>query len=78
MSAHQLSPLPQRLARLLIRSEDKGLAAKVEGYFAKHSDGIYSRIHEWLDDTENHELRHTLGTQVCELIEAGNTAGLED
>lgn len=78
MSTHPLSPLPQRLAKLLIRSEDKGLAQKVERYFAKNSDGIYDSIHCWLDDTENHELRHTLGTKVCELIEAGNFSALED
>lgn len=78
MTAHNLSPLPQRLARLLIRSEDKGLAQKVERWLSKNSDGLYPAIHVWLDDCENHELRLSLGTKVCELIEAGHSAALEE
>lgn len=78
MSSHPLSPLPQRLAKLLIRSEDKGLAQKVEHWLAKNSDGLYPAIHVWLDDCENHELRLSLGTRVCEIIESGETIRLEE
>lgn len=78
MAAHELSPLPQRLAKLLVHSKDKGLAAKVEVWLAKNSDGIYPRIHLWLDDADNHELRYTLGTKMCEIIESGHTALLEE
>lgn len=80
MSAHDLSPIPQRLARLLVKSPDRRLAQKVETWLGKNSNGLYPFIHLWLDApaSENIELRRTLGAKVCEIIESGATNLLEE
>ncbi len=74
--SHPLHPLPQRLARLLIQSKDKQLAAKVDGYLARNTP--YKRVHEWLDAEDNVPLRQAVGQHVCAVIESENTAALEE
>lgn len=75
---HSLYPLPQRLAGLLVKHPDRHLAAKVETWMARHSNGLYSHLHTWLDDDTNVELRKTLGTQACEIIESEELGRLEE
>ncbi len=75
---HPLSPLPQRLAGLLVMSKDSGLAGRVERWMGRQSNGLYPYLHLWLDDTGNLELRKTLGAKACEIIETENLAQFEE
>ena len=67
---HCLHPLPQRLAKLLVKAKDPQLAGRVEQWMGKQSDGLYKHLHTWLDDEGNVELRRTLGQKACEIIES--------
>lgn len=67
---HPLQPLPLRLARLLVKAKDPHLAGKVEAWMGRQSGGLYRRLSTWLDDDTNVELRKTLGTKACEIIES--------
>lgn len=67
--ANDLHPLPQRLAKLLVKAKDPQLASRVEQWMGRQSNGLYRHLHTWLDDTTNVELRKTLGTKACEIIE---------
>jgi len=67
---HQLYPLPNRLAKLLVKAKDPHLAGRVESWMSRQSKGLYAHLHTWLDDTENVELRRTLGQKACEIIES--------
>lgn len=75
---HALSPLPQRLAKLLVASKDPHLAGRVEAWMGRHSAGVYHRLHFWLDDPDNLELRRDLGQRACEIIESENLARFEE
>ena len=77
-SAHELSPLPQRLAGLLVKSKDPHLAGRVERWMGRQSNGLYPFLHRWLDDEGNIELRKTLGAKACEIIETENLAQFEE
>lgn len=76
-STHSLHPLPQRLAKLLVKG-DRDLASKVEAWMSRHSEGRYPFLHRWLDDTENLPERVALGARVCEIIESGELSQLEE
>lgn len=75
---HPLHPLPNRLAALLVKAKDPRLASKVEAYMGRNSNGLYHRLHTWLDDEGNVELRRTLGEKACQIIESGDLVKLEE
>lgn len=75
---HPLHPIPQRLAGLLVKAKDPHLGAKVEAWMGRQSNGLYRRLSTWLDDDTNIELRKTLGTQACEIIESENLQRFEE
>ncbi len=75
---HDLHPLPQRLAKLLVKAKDPQLAGRVEQWMGRHSDGLYAHLHTWLDDEGNLDLRRTLGTKACEIIESEEIGKFEE
>lgn len=75
---HPLNPLPQRLAKLLVKAKDPALAGRVEHWMGRQSNGLYPFLHRWLDDTENVELRRTLGAKACEIIESEELGRFEE
>ncbi len=74
---HILHPLPQRLAKLLIDGDNR-LAGAVERWMDRQSAGRYPFLHRWLDDEGNVEERKVLGAKVCEIVESGNLAELDE
>ncbi len=77
---HPLSPLPQRLAKLLVAAKDPHLASRVEKWMGRMSAGRYERLRAWLDDTDpaNLVIRKMLGTHACQIIESENLARFEE
>lgn len=75
---HALSPLPQRLAKLLVAAKDPHLAGRVERWMGRRTGGHYHRLHFWLDDPDNLDLRRKLGAEACEIIESENLARFEE
>lgn len=75
---HPLNPLPQRLAKLLVKAKDPLLASRVEQWMGRHSEGLYKHLHTWLDDEGNVELRRTLGQKACEIIESEEFGRFEE
>ncbi len=73
---HSLHPLPQRLARLLVKG-DRHLPTRIEAWMSRHSEGRYPFLHRWLDDEDNLPERVALGARVCEIIESGELTELD-